>query len=247
MPLLFGNTASSGSAIDGLSASTAAPSGVYLRNTLGITTDGTYWLNPTGSNAFQAYVINSRDGGGWVKFLQYGSGQDISTTSAVNQNGNWTQAEVSVNNPGKLSQTDINALTTGNSFLFRVAGSSDILLNSGAGTGKFTYASNLAPWGADVDPTQAYTLLLDKTNDGTYEESKGYTNDPQGRCTHTGGGASGAFYWYTDHNYTNNAICWSFKDRYMGSNLHWMAGNGGYAGGEIYFGNGGTACSLFIK
>lgn len=231
----------------GLLGSEANPavSGIQLKNA-GFPS-GTYWLNPTGSYPFQAYVLNDRDGGGWVKFLQYGSGQDISTTNDVNKNGSWTSSEISVNAPGKLRQADINALTTGNSFLFRVAGSTDILLNNGAGTGKFTYATNLTPWGVDVDPTQAYTLSLDKTNDGVYEESKNYTNDPQNRCIHTGGGASNAFYWYTDHNYTNNAICWSFKDRYMGSNLHWMAGNGGYAGGEIYYGNGGTACSLFIK
>lgn len=245
----FGSQGKFGKArIDGLTQATAAPSGVYLRNTLGITTDGVYWLNPTGSNAFQAYVINSRDGGGWVKFLQYHAGTDLSGTNALNAGGTWTTSEISLS-AGKLRTADINALITGNQFLFRVTGGTDPLLNNRAGTGKFSYATTLGPWGTDVDPTLAYTLSLDNDNNGTYDESVNYTNDPQGRCTH----ASGVFQWYSDHNYTGAAICWGFYPSWMGTNLHWMGGGGKYSGGELYWGSASyagsnaTAASLFVR
>lgn len=107
-PILFGNTASSGGSLNGLTSETAAPSAVYLYNN-GVTTDGTYWLNPSGTNPFQAYCIMSRDGGGWVKVLQYWNGTDIGSSPAVNTNGSWTTAEINYA-AGKLATSDITLL-----------------------------------------------------------------------------------------------------------------------------------------
>jgi hypothetical protein len=105
--------------IDGLTAASAAPSGLYLRNTLGYTTNGTYWLN-TGNGPFQAYVINDRDGGGWVKVLQYHNGTALGGSAAVNQNGTWTTQERNLA-AGKLLTADITALhQTRTTFLARV-------------------------------------------------------------------------------------------------------------------------------
>jgi len=233
--------------LDGSNAAAAAPSGLYLRNTLGITTDGTYWLNPTGTNAFQAYVINSRDGGGWVKFLQYHAGTDLSSTAAVNPGGTWTNSEISLS-AGKLRHADINALITGSSALVRVTGGTDPLFNNRAGTGKFTIPGTLGPWGTDVDPTN-YTWSQDNNNDGTYDFALTYTNDPQGRCSH----GSGVWQWYSDHNYTNTPICWGFYPAYFGSNLHPFNAGGSQSGGELwwgsstYSGSNATAASIFIK
>lgn len=96
-------------AIDGLSAASAAPSALFLRNNLGYTTNGTYWLNPTGTNPFQAWCIMDRDGGGWVKVLQYNGNANLNTSSAVNQSGTWTTREVNLAS-GKLTTAEINAL-----------------------------------------------------------------------------------------------------------------------------------------
>ena len=263
MPLLFGNTASSGSAIDGLSAATAAPSGLYLRNTLGITTDGTYWLNPTGSNAFQAYVINSRDGGGWVKAISYNNSVDLSTSNAVNQNGSWVNQERGLY-AGKLRTADFNALQTSNAYLMRCEGSpassgssqtTDNLFNNGAGTGKLEYTiGNLPSWGTDLDPT-GYTLRLSTNSSSTYQFFCTYTNDPQGRCGH----GSSQFQWISDHNYFSSSnsfpaglgipICWGHYPQWTGTNLHWMSGIANtQSGGEIYWGkNAASGFYIYIR
>ena len=81
-------------------------------------TDGVYWLNPTGSNAFQAYVINSRDGGGWVKAVQWYASTDLSNTASVNPTGTWINAESNLA-AGKLRHADITALSTNNSILMK--------------------------------------------------------------------------------------------------------------------------------
>jgi hypothetical protein len=81
-------------------------------------TDGVYYLNPTGSNVFQAYVINSRDGGGWVKAVQWYASTDMSTTASVNPTGTWINAESNLA-AGKLRHADITALNTTNSILMK--------------------------------------------------------------------------------------------------------------------------------
>lgn len=366
--------------IDGLSQDSAAPSAIYLRDTLGYTTNGTYWLNPTGTNAFQAWCIMDRDGGGWVKVLSYNNNTSLNTAAAVNANGSWTTREINLA-AGKLATADINALhqtkttslwrvqsglsgahrywryrigaalsggshfprvsrigltvnnsatssygtdynvvvfnadncadngeipSNGNSWTYDFGsavevtgsyinsvfaggyrgstcfvewsdnnsswttawtgpvtnngnqcgvirfgmGSFDPLWNWGAGTCKYVENQNMPQWGTDRDPT-GYTLSLDSSSNGTYANSKTYTNDAQGRCTHDSGGA---FMWSSDHNYSNAAICWGFYPGWLGSNLHWMGGNGdsssigyGYAGGEIYFGRTSNAAAVYVR
>jgi hypothetical protein len=222
----------------------------------GIRTDGIFWLNPTGTNAFQAYVINSRDGGGWVKFLQYYNGADLSGTASVNENGSWINSEINTNQAGKLRTADINSLITGNSFLFRVTGSADRILNDRQGTGKYTGSTVLPAWGTDRDPS-SHSWYVDINNSGTYPYYANYGNDPQGRCTH----GSGVYQWPSDHNYNGLSgalptglgypICWGFYPAYMGTNLHFMSGiANNQSNGELWWGSSrdtGTAASVFVK
>lgn len=255
-PILFGNTASAGSGPLG-SESNPATSGIQLYNA-GFPS-GTYWLNPTGNNKFQAYVINNRDGGGWVKFLQYYNSTNLGGTAAVNENGSWTTNEIGLA-AGKLSHADINALITGNSFLFRVTGGSDNLLNNRVGTGKFEYTQTLPQWGSLTDPSANYTWRVDTNSNGNYSFFCTYTNDTRGLCGH----GSSQWQWISDHNYTNvssnfpaglgSPICWGFYPEYMGTNLHFMSGiANNQSGGELYWGSntfgGGaiTAASIFVK
>lgn len=232
-----------------------ATSGVQLYNA-GFRADGVYYLNPTGNNVFKAYVILSRDGGGWVKVLQYNSNTNLSGTSAVNQDGSWCEAEINLA-PGRLSTADITALQTSTTYLFRVKGGTDNLLNNGLGTGKFEYsAGTIAPWGTLFDPTANYTLKLDMTSDGTYEYYATYSNDARGLCGH---GGNTSWQWVSDHNYAyvsgsipsslNTAQCWGHYPNYAGTNLHWMSGIAGVqSGGEILWGNLSTnSYAVYVK
>jgi hypothetical protein len=71
--------------LDGSTAERAAPSAVFLRNTVGITTNGVYWIkNSLMSNATQVYCDFSWDGGGWM-LVAYGF---VGSTSDAGSNFN---------------------------------------------------------------------------------------------------------------------------------------------------------------
>ena len=103
---------------DGSTESRAGASASAIKSLTGTTTDGIYWLKPTGGSgvAFQTWCIMNRDGGGWAKVLQYYNATSLATTSAVNSNGTWTQAERNLA-AGKIATADWTALNTTNSFL----------------------------------------------------------------------------------------------------------------------------------
>lgn len=230
-------------------------------------TDGVYWIKPTGGSgtAFQTYCIMSRDGGGWMKILQYYGGTNMNNSSAINASGTWINAEIN-GAAGKLSNTDILALQstgTNTSFLFRVTGGSDNLLNNGVGTGKFTVASGtLGNWGTAIDPTTTHTLSLDMTSDGTYEYSCTYTNDTRSLCgpDNYWSGVGGGAIWYIDHNYNGTfsasppnssgvPICYGFDATGFGTNLHWMSGLSTGSGASIGWGgtSNSSSAAIFIK
>lgn len=233
-----------------------ALSGVQLYNA-GFRTNGVYYLNPTGQNTFKAYVILDRDGGGWVKVLQYNNGVNMNTTAAVNQNGSWVESEINLF-PGKVRTADFSALQTQESYLFRVQAPSggDNLLNNGLGTGKLEYSSAMTDWGTDQDPTSNYTFRLDPTSNGTYSFFGTYSNDTRPRCEH---GSGQDWRWFSDHNYSytggtlpaglNSAQCFSHRSTYFGSNLHWMSGiANAQSGGELRWGEGATSSyAIFVK
>jgi len=242
-------------ALDGTDPMHAGTSAAAIKALTGTTVDGMYWLKPTGGSGqpFQAYCIMSRDGGGWVKALQYNSAVGMTTAEFVNYNGQWCSQEINLC-AGKIAAADWNALNTTNSFLFRVKGTADPLLNAGAGTGKLTYSGSLTPFGTDLDPTSNYTLSLDMTSDGSYEYSCTYTNDARGRCNST------TNYWISDHNYNgtfngsappNSAgvpQCWTIGTDRVVTNLHWMSGTSVGSGGNLALGSGAdTSFAIYIK
>jgi len=229
-------------------------------------TNGVYWIKPTGGSgtAFQTYCIFTRDGGGWMKILQYYGGTNMDTSSAINANGSWTTAEIN-QAAGKLSSADILALQSGGintAFLFRVSNGSDNLLNNGSGTGKFTVNSGtLGNFGTAIDPTVSYTLSLDTTSDGTYDYSCTYTNDTRSLCGPNSywSGVGGGAIWYIDHNYNGSfsvtppynsvPICFGFDATGLGTNLHWMSGLSSMSAGSIGWGgsSNSSAASIFIR
>lgn len=248
---------------DGSTAARANTSASAIKTLTGTTSDGVYYIKPSGGSgtAFQTYCIMSRDGGGWMKILQYYGGTSMNTSSAINAGGTWVNAEVNAA-AGKLTNADILALQangTNTSFLFRVTGGSDNLLNNGSGTGKFAVASGvLANWGTSTDPTVTHTFSLDMTSDGTYEYSCTYTNDTRALCT-TWSGVGGGVLWYTDHNYNGtfgasppNASapqCYGFLATGFGTNLHWMSGLSTQSTGATGWGgtSNSSSASIFIK
>lgn len=108
-------------ALDGTSSARAATSASAIKSLTGTTSDGKYWLKPTGGSgtAFEAYCIMSRDGGGWVKALQFYNNTDMATSAAVNSGSTWCNSEVNFAG-GKIANADWAALNTTNSFLMRV-------------------------------------------------------------------------------------------------------------------------------
>jgi hypothetical protein len=52
--------------LDGSTEQKAAPSAIYLRDIVGITTSGNYWIKPTGQTAYQIYCDMTNQNGGWM-------------------------------------------------------------------------------------------------------------------------------------------------------------------------------------
>ena len=252
------NTAGGAGTLTG--AFTAQPSGESQANaglsckgiintTGGSAGDGTYWINPAAGGASQAYCDMAYDGGGWTKALSFYNNTNVGGAGAVNVNGAWTTAKKGLA-AGKLTTAEITALNTSNSFLFRVQGGTDNMLNNGAGTGKLVYTGALTAWGTDLDPTANYTLYGDKNSTGVYTYYSTYTNDTRARC-----GISGI--WITDHNYNGSGnypsglgapICWYFTATTVSTNLHWMSLiDGAGSAGDVIWGNAGSSFSIYIK
>lgn len=235
---------------DGSTEALAGTSATDIKNTTGTTTNGTYWIKPTNGSgiAFQTYCIMNRDGGGWMKAIQYANLINLSSSDHVYRNGLWAQAEINIS-PGKIATRDWTVLNTTNSFLFRVTNGTDNLLNNGAGTGKLIYNGTLPPFGTDLDPGQ-YTLSLDMTSDGTYEYSATYLEDSRGRCNHT------TNFWISDHNYNgtfsstppvnSTPVCWTIGFDRVVTNLHWMSGLAAQSAGDTLWGRD-APMAIFIK
>ena len=103
---------------DGSTLARAGTSATAIKSLTSTTTDGVYWLKPTNGSgtAFQAWCIMNRDGGGWVKVLQFHNATSMATTSSVNPTGTWINAERNLA-AGKIDTADWTALNTTNSFI----------------------------------------------------------------------------------------------------------------------------------
>jgi hypothetical protein len=79
--------------------------------------DGTYWIDPNGTGAFEAYCDMTQDDGGWTQVARAIAGQ--ATFATWNQDGALNSSDaLDTSSTWHLSKDAINALTTDN--LFRV-------------------------------------------------------------------------------------------------------------------------------
>lgn len=238
-----------------------AISGIDLFNR-GFRTSGVYWINPTGNYAFPAYIILDRYDGGYVKFLQYFDGANLSGSEELNNNGAWISSEINTSGAGKIRTADITALNTTQSFLCRVTGSSDPLFNNGSGTARFRYLNGSLPqWGTDSQPQIGNKFIweLDTTSNGTFDYCYRYVNTRlNSRCNHS------TSIFVSDHNSPPDSgsgwqsattpvsvgaeICWTFGPTGAYTNLHPWSGTSTSSGGSINWGTGnGSAWAMFIK
>jgi len=249
---------------DGSTQALAVGSGADLV-ALGITTDGTYWLQPSGGSgtAFQAYVVNSKYGGGWVKIAQYYNGQNIlNNSSAVNSGSNWTQSLKSLHS-GKISNTDIHALQsngTNDSILLTISdgGASDDLFRDSGGTnrgfGKFEIVGgSLSNFGTTLTVSGTNRWYMDSDANGSFELVGQYAGSgtPCGHATsywvqsHLGG----TFITGSPVNGDPPDQCFTFGDTGLYTNLHPYTGTSNASAGSVQWGTGSSSNSvaIFIK
>jgi hypothetical protein len=74
---------------------------------LGITSSGTHWIDPTGAHPIAAYCDMSFDGGGWTLVVKYSMNGVPTDANATNESD---MASQSMNGIAKLADTDINAI-----------------------------------------------------------------------------------------------------------------------------------------
>jgi hypothetical protein len=247
------------SALNGLSAETAAPSASVIKSLNPDAPNGVYWLKfGLGSNtAFQAYIIFDKPDGPWVKAVQWFNNTDLSGSNGINAGGSWTSSQIALS-AGKIPSADINILKSSLSTLWRVTGSGDPLMNYGAGALKINW-SFLPNWGTDHQPTtsQPYDFYIDATNDGIYEHGYRYVPTLQARCNHV------SSIWVSDHNSPVGAgsmvllgtkastagypICWTVGATSWYTNLHPWTGISAESGGSLQFGSASTAAALYFK
>jgi len=107
----------------GLTALDAAPSAVYLRDVLGVTTSGDYWIKPSGYSgaAVRLWCDMTRLGGGWVLI---GKGRQSSDNSS-----GWFGTE------NELSISELQSVYAFNAGISKVSGSFVNYLMNGTASG----------------------------------------------------------------------------------------------------------------
>ena len=249
-----------GGSILGQSSSNPATSAYEILDLHPDAPDGVYWFrDPNGSNTlYSTYCIMQKYGGGWMKVCQYYNDTGINNqTGAVNANGDWVNAEISLH-AGKMHNSDI-ARNKGTEYLFRVTGGGgDPLLNNGNGTGYFIGKhKNALPNLTDTvsEYNEQFMFALDTTSNGTFNESATYNRDTaRGMCNMN----SGTYRFNGDHNYHHVtdqtttygsiSICWEFGNDRASTNLHWLSGKTSQSAGNQDWGhNSSTAWSTFMR
>lgn len=218
---------------DGSSQSSAAVSCKALQAVYPTAPDGSYWIDPDGgatTNAFKAYCLMSRAGGGWTKALQFDNATNLGAIAAVNVNGTWTQG---TSGAGKLSAAEVALLWSRRVFLMRTASPSDgTFLANGAGYLVWTATGGTmwTEWGTSYRPA-SYRLDCERTGDDIVDEVRDYPGPTSTPCPH-------GTYWLYDHTAKVGStgccdICYGFTQSVFTSNLHFCGNGAAQSGGNI--------------
>ena len=99
---------------DGSSSSTAAVSAQSIRD-LGVTSDGTFWIQPTGCpSPFQVHCFNSIESGGWELAYRFGT---TTNNTSPDASGSWGVANWS--GWGAYNQSVVDGLSGNNNYAVR--------------------------------------------------------------------------------------------------------------------------------
>jgi len=158
--IILGNVKGGILPFDGSSSAQAAPSAVYLRDTIGITTSGNYWIKPDGygGSAELLWCDMTNQGGGWVLI---GAGR------ASNDNGGGWYGNNTGQNTSYLTSTA--ALTVPNNTIAKVSGDFVNCLMVGATTGGWQNgkATNYLIMNRRHDATDGLGSIGNQGNGGT--------------------------------------------------------------------------------
>jgi hypothetical protein len=139
---------------DGSSAAAAAPSAYYLRNTLNITTSGSYWIAANGTTPYLLYCDMTTDGGGWTRIMECTA--LLTSQLDVNTSGLSSSA---VESNSKLSDSSIR-------YLAKLHGFNEWMLTNGSTFYICRYTStNWDSWNTDGSQNMYYAS---KSSNGTW-------------------------------------------------------------------------------
>lgn len=228
-------------ALDGSTEALAAPSAIYLRDEIGITTSGNYWIKPTNYSgaAVRLWCDMSNTGGGWVLI---GKGRQSSDDS-----GGWFGTENELTVSGLLQE---NAFSAG---ISKVSSSFvNYLMNGTANGWKNFDGDNFLVANRISNATDGYSGIGDSatikvTNETNFKWVNQIGTTPTDSGTNTGTGNMTAYtsIWGGGSTRSGAITGASFRDNDFGSSnstgrwftWHW-SGHGVYHGWSS--GNGET-------
>jgi hypothetical protein len=201
---------------DGSTENRAAPSALFLRNDLGITTSGNYWIKPTGyATAKLLWCDMTNLGGGWVLI---GKGRQSS-----DNNGGWfgTESELSVSGLVQANAFSAGISKVDSEFVNR-------LMNGTTSGWQNANANNFLVANRISNATDGYAGIGDSAtikvrNEANFKWIGQFGTTPVDSGTDTGGGLMIAYngIWAAGGerpNRVDNNTAGAFRDNDFGSN-----------------------------